>query len=420
MNAPQLEKAIALGLGRAVVYLLDHDAGAFRTVILDACLHNKAYDPQVEGGRAAYLKDLIQASGDEAFFERALVDSLAHDADDWDLTQRFELAGLLAKEGSQDARFAMREAFRGKALSNSGIALTFIELDGIPGLLFIAGRIGEALKRDSGQWEDDYLLSVAYEICGREEVETAIKSSAESDGNVRAYLAAVAENRALRAGVSKRDLKTLTFKEVQSLMEGDGAAGTLHQWAQTASNADLALAAHHLLQETDAKKLKLYLAMFLNRHFPLGLERLLELVDWPDGPVPRHALGVLAKLKDERIRTLAFKLVEAESPLRVFAIDLLINNSHPGDHRVVEGWCDAEHDSGVINAFDRSVLKFFAEHPDAELEQRLLAKFYEREPCAHCRCAVVERMLAMNGLPDDLRRECEYDSYAETRALLRP
>ncbi len=176
MNATQLEKAVALGLGRAVVYLLDHDAGPFHKIILDACLHNKAYDSQVEGSRAVYLKDLMRASGDQAFFEKALIDSLGKEADDWDLTQRFQLAGLLAKEGNQKARLAMKEAFRGKAIFSSEIASEFVELEGIPGLLFVASRIGETLKGNPGQWEDDYLLSVAHESCGGEAVEAALKA----------------------------------------------------------------------------------------------------------------------------------------------------------------------------------------------------------------------------------------------------
>lgn len=420
MNVTQLEKAVALGLGRAVVYLLDHDAGPFHNVIMDACLHNKAYDPQVEGGRAVYLKDLMRASGDEASFEKAVVDSLTQEADDWDMIQRFQLASLLAQMGNQEARLAMKDAFRGKAISSSEIASDFIKLDGIPGLLFVANRIGESLRQNPGQWEDDYLLAFARETCGGEAVEVALKSSAESDPDVRMYLAAVAENQQLRAGNRKHDPKTLTFTEIRALIDGNKAAGILREWAQTASSADIILAAHHLVQETDPAKLKLYLILFWSRQFPLGLDRLFELVEWPDGPIPRHALGVLSNLKEERIRTLAFKLVETESSLRCYAIDLLVKNFQPGDHTTVEAWCDAERDPGIVNAFDTSLPRFFAEHADVEVEARLLVKLYEKEPCAHCRYALVERLLALNRLPDDLRRECEYDSYAETRTLLRP
>jgi hypothetical protein len=55
METREFKNAIALGLGRAVLHLLDRDVHPFREVILDACLHNKAYDPQVESSRAAYM-----------------------------------------------------------------------------------------------------------------------------------------------------------------------------------------------------------------------------------------------------------------------------------------------------------------------------------------------------------------------------
>jgi len=62
METSEFKNAIALGLGRAVVTLLDRDVHPFREVILDACLHNKAYDPQAEGSRAAYMVEAIRAA----------------------------------------------------------------------------------------------------------------------------------------------------------------------------------------------------------------------------------------------------------------------------------------------------------------------------------------------------------------------
>jgi hypothetical protein len=177
------------------------------------------------------------------------------------------------------------------------------------------------------------------------------------------------------------------------------------------------LAAHDLVQETDPIKLRRYLTLFRNRPFPLDLNRLLKLVELPDGPIPRHALSVLANIEDARIRSLAFRLIETRSTMRGYAIDLLVHNFRSGDHSTVESWCDGEQDPGATNAFDRSCRRFFARHPEPEREARVLTNFYEKEPCAHCRCAIIERLLALNGLSDALRRECEYDSYADTRAL---
>jgi hypothetical protein len=418
MNADQFENALVLGLGRAIIYLLDHDSRPYREIILNACLHHKAYDPQVEGSRAVYLTDLMHASGDQKFYADALVESLKEEGDHWDISQRFQLARMLAQDGNQLAREAMKAAFWASTNLSNEVAAELIELDGIAGLLFVARRIGDSLTQNPIAWEDDYLLSIARDICGSESVEIALKNAAKQDMNVRSYLNAVEKNRALRAPNQKPDPKTLTYERIRSLIEENDAGG-VHKWAQTASDTDMMLAAHDLVCETDPTKLRLYLTLFRKRHFPIGLERLFKLVELPDGPIPRHALGVLANLEDERIRSLAFTFVETGSTLRGYAIDLLVHNFRAGDHTTIEGWCDAEQDAGVINAYDRSLRNFFAAHPDPKKEARLLNKLYEREPCAHCRCDVVERLLALGGLSDALRRECEYDSYTDTRSLLK-
>jgi hypothetical protein len=419
MEAKEFESAVGLGLGRAVLHLLDHDARPYREIILDACLHNKAYDPQVEGGRAAYALELVHASGDLALYADAVIRSLVEEADDRDTSQRFQIARLLAQNGNQSARQAMHSAFQAKTMSDNEVAAEFIELDGLTGLIFVVRRIGELLTQNPERWQDDYLLSVTSDIYGKEAVEATLKNAAETDTNIKAYLNAVEENRTLRELNQRPDPTSLTYGDVRSLIEANKAGGILHVWAKTASESDLVPAAHDLIKETDTRKLTLYLRLFSKRNFPLELDHLFRLVELPDGPVPRHALRVLANLEHESIRSLAFSLVETRSSLRDYAIDLLVNNFHDGDHAIIEAWCDAELDLGTLNAFDRSLRDFFAAHPSPGDEGRLLRKLYEREPCAHCRSSVVERLLALGALPETLRRECEYDSYADTRELVK-
>lgn len=138
----------------------------------------------------------------------------------------------------------------------------------------------------------------------------------------------------------------------------------------------------------------------------------------PNGPVPRHALMALANLQDDKVRQLALTLVESGSSLRGYAVDLLTNNFRHGDHDLVKTWCDHECDPEILNDFDRSIGEFFGAHPNDSLESQLLATLYDREPCSHCRCLIVERLLHLNSLPADLRAESEFDSYLETRALV--
>lgn len=420
MDAKQFERLVALGLGKAVLHLRDHDARPYREIIVDACLHNKAYAPQIEGSRAEYMLDLVQSSGDPAFYAEATIRSLGEEADDWDDAQRFRIARLLAQSGNQSARRVMRAAFQAKRISASDIAAEFIELDGIQGLLFVARQIGEQLAQSPDQWEDDYLLSRAGDICGRDRVDATLKINSETDKNIETYLSAIEDNRRLRAVNQRIDPRALTYGEVRSLIETDKAGGILVQWSKHANDSELICAARDLVRESDPKKLKAYLLLFRKRRFPLEIDHLLRLVELPDGPVPRHTLGVLANLDHEQIRSLAFKLIRTASSLRGYAINLLVKNFRKGDHATVEAWCDAEQDPDVVNGFDRSMREFFVAHPNSEIERRLLIKFYEKEPCAHCRSYVVERLLQLDGLPDMVRRECEHDSYLETRELVRP
>jgi hypothetical protein len=418
MDTIEFQRALDLGLGRAVLHLADHAASSYREIILDACLHNRAYDPQVEGSRANYMLDIMRESGNLKFYAEAVIRSLCDEEHDWDTPQRFELARLLAQTGDSSAREAMYSAFRANELSASDIAAEFIELDGLQGLLFVVRQIGGQLARNRNQWEDPSLLSVAGDICGREVVDAALTDASAKDKDIKAYLTAVEENDALRSRAQRPDAKILTYDQIHSLIESKKAGGFLRGWATAASDSDLERAAHDLVQAEDPEKLKSYLVLFWKRQFPLELDRLFKLAELPDGPVPRHALRVLANKEHEGIRSLAYKLVEGKSPLRDYAIDLLIKNFRDEDYLAIEVWCDSEQDASRINAFDRSLMEFFVAHPNPDTEMRLLRKMYEKEPCAHCRSNIVERLLEMNGLSEALRRECEFDSYADTRALV--
>lgn len=419
MDTGEFQRALTLGLGRAVLQLRDHDGRPYRDLILDACLHNRAYDPQVEGNRAEYMIDVMRASGETDFLADAVLRSLSDAEDSWDIPQKFAMARRLAQSGNSEAREAMYAAFETMEFSARDVAEEFVVLDGVPGLLFVVSRIGMRLARNSEEWEDDYLLGEARRACGPETVDAALQDAAKTDVNVRVYLDRVNKNIALRSATRSPEPGGLTYCQIRTSIEAGHAGGLLTKWGQLASDSDLEVAAHDLIQERDPQKLLSYLRIFRKRRFPLEISPLLRLVESPDGPVPRHALIVLANLHDERIRSLAFRLIKTRSSKRVYSIDLLVHNFRDGDHPIVESWCVAETDPSAINAFDRSLRDLFALHPDLDSETRLLRRFYGLEPCAHCRCDIVERLSHLNALTEEMRRECEYDSYAETRSLVK-
>jgi hypothetical protein len=68
MDENESRRLLHLGSERAIIYAKEHDVRNFRDVILDACLHCYAYDPQCEGTRADYMLELVNLMPDKEFF----------------------------------------------------------------------------------------------------------------------------------------------------------------------------------------------------------------------------------------------------------------------------------------------------------------------------------------------------------------
>jgi hypothetical protein len=88
MDEEQFRRLLRLGLGRAIVHARDHEASPFRDLILDACLHCYAYDPQIEGTRADYMLELIELTPEKELYWNEVLKALPGSGDDWDAVQK--------------------------------------------------------------------------------------------------------------------------------------------------------------------------------------------------------------------------------------------------------------------------------------------------------------------------------------------
>jgi hypothetical protein len=52
MEVRELERLLHIGPGRAILFAQANNLTPYHDLILHACLHNTAYDPQCEGSRA--------------------------------------------------------------------------------------------------------------------------------------------------------------------------------------------------------------------------------------------------------------------------------------------------------------------------------------------------------------------------------
>ena len=85
------------------MHVRKHGLGDIEDSIVDACLYDRAYDPQCEEERADWLMEIVAASGNEARLAEALIPQLdAPTKRYYDATLRCQIACALAQRGHSE------------------------------------------------------------------------------------------------------------------------------------------------------------------------------------------------------------------------------------------------------------------------------------------------------------------------------
>lgn len=418
MNAHEFGRVMRLGLGRAIVHAREHDVTRYRELILDACLHCYAYDLPSEGTRAAYMLDLLAFTPYKELCSEAVLESLPGSGDDPDALQRFRFAALLALDGDARAKRLMYGAYHPGPRHGAGIGIGFLQVDGLAGFFFAARKLAPLLAEDP-QPDIGWIQHVAEEQLGSDTVQDALRQAAQRDPAIELYrLAALGSGRTAGRGLYPPGVMSAGYRELAPHISGLRRPGAiLASWGREASEGDLAAAARGLLAGRTAQEQYGHLLIFRERPFPLDLQPLLDLVPVAEQEVGLAAVQALAKVRDRRVRDLAFRLVAEQSPWRGEAPRLLAENFQPGDHAVALGWFEAETDDDQRHRQGLGLLHLMERRPDREGDAKILNALYERGPCGYCRGSAVSRLLERKLLSPELRRECAWDANTEVREL---
>ncbi|MBL8045575.1 MAG: hypothetical protein JNL09_03485 [Anaerolineales bacterium] len=413
---------LKLGLGRAVLYLQKHDATPYRDVILDACLHNRAYDTQIEGGRAMYMFDMISLTNEKDFYREHILKALADNSVELD-RQVDDLALCFAQQGDVEARQLLYDHFVENSAKTHLDAGALIKLDGLAGFAFVVHQIGGRVMGDDDIWEDHYVLGFLEERLGKENYQTAIAQLSNEGALVKTYVEAIEAYEAQRASRQsiQPDVKQASYVDFRTaLLEKQELSRYPVLWGQSASEVDLRQAAEDLLMEKDRRRLLIYLRIFHKRPFPLAPDYLLKLAQNSDDWVAGRAFGVLSRITHPTVRALAFRLLDEPAPKwKGQIVELLVRNYHDGDHTVVEELVASLKDDGERHSLGMDVRDFYEAHPNAESEARVTKAMYETNPCARCRCGFVSRLVELSVLPNWMAEECAWDSNENTRELMK-
>lgn len=431
MEPTEFARIVRIGLGRANLVLRREALGPYRDVVVAACLHDQAYDPQLEGIRRDYLLDLIRLSGDPAHCRRRVLDALPTTSpeDYYDLRQLFALARAFAQEGDVAAREAMYASFAAKAADPSPRLDDLIvggddivHLDGVDGFLFVAEHLGARILADASLWADDYWLSLAEKQSGEETVRREVERARRENPAIDAYLTSMESTRHARGqGDNRRvDWVTLSYDELKPFIGQPGRKipiTALSRWGQGADERSLLRAADDLLHEDDPRRLLDYVRIFGDRAFPLDPQPLIRLA-WSDDEKLSWAAGLaLGNVRHPLVRQAALDFLTKPAKIDQ-AVGVLAPNYEPGDHVLVEQALASPQDTDEeIDAYHHvgyDVLDLVKANPRPELAASLLI-LYERGPCSYCRERCFDRLRALDRLPAWLVEECCHDANPDLR-----
>ena len=389
----EFERVLGLGLGRAILFLRQHDAWPYRDIILHACTHWTGYDQQVEGTRTTYLRDVLDATGHESWFVGRFLPALKNTSDRHDATQLAFLALSLAQDGYDEARSALYEKFDQNDAEEAFLgADAIIRLDKLEGFRYVAERIGSSLLADErGAVEVGSLLWEAKEAIGEEAARQMLAGAATP--GLQAFARAVKEDDEVRSSRSARrlNLNGAPYEQVrQVILESRptrlGVRG-LGRWGENASADDLARAATDLLTEENDHRLTSYLRIFQERAFPLDPERLLTLMDHPNDRVMLAAADALSRVADPRVRARGLELLtnpEHQGSLKAAGVDLLVSNFQPGDEALLANLIRTRRDSDELHWIGMGTRDLLKANPSADALPIRMA-LYEYGPCSFCR-----------------------------------
>lgn len=170
------------------------------------------------------------------------------------------------------------------------------------------------------------------------------------------------------------------------------------------------------MKQDTPQRLAAYLAIFVQRQFPLGLQPLLPFIRHSDDRVVRWALQALSLFRDPVLRDIGFELFR-DNWHPSDALDLFILNYQVGDEEVFIALLEKADNDDEVHALNFGLLDILT-HNNVHRASDILCMLYERLPCSLCRTKVVRLLVTTKAIPEWMVRECHYDVGDDTRAIV--
>lgn len=422
LSREEFATALQSGHGRALLYVLKCGIDGVADLVLEACLHDQAYDPQSEGSRAKWLFDMFYNTQEYRRFSNAILSALASENETRDLQQLCELASHMAAKGDVGAHDALRSRVLSHALGSEDIwvgARELVSLDGNPAVVELARRYGTRLLLDSEEYCPglDELFDGNIPL----EVRKNLQELSVTDHKVKAYWEYVLQAEAnwtpdlnSQEKIRERTRQRLSLQKIldDAVATSGEYPGPYTSFGKAATPEELMIIFQHLLTASSEKVAIRLLWVFRRTQVPKLDPKLWEFAASTNEDLKAAAIEVLAQNSDPSIGKFARNILSngGFNEKNPEVLDLFIHNFEPGDGKLISFTVqqiktipDYAHEIGW------SILNICDKNHSPELTPAL-NWVYENMPCTTCRERAVRHMLQLGSIRSEILEECRYDA----------
>jgi hypothetical protein len=436
LNREEFASALRKGQGRAMLHVNQFGIENVKDLILEACLHNQAYDLQLESGRGDWLFEMFRDSPFYSEFREAILNAIEVETDFGSLCQLCRLIYQIAARGDGEAHQKLKAVVYHNAADSTSEAdwlgvEDLLSIEGAEGVVGLARIFGQRLIVNPEEFVDDTILHAEK----HPEYLQVLSDFSQNEPVINTYREYILERQQYFSSITPQDKETQKQAHherirreysLQSIIEDarnevGKYPGHYVSFGKHATGEELEEVYTCLLGESSIPVRRRLLWVFRRAKLPRVDELLLDWANSDNGELRADAITALSQVSDPRIHQFAKMKMETSTLLSADndAIGLFINNFESGDERLIRDALDRiQPNPEDAHSLGYSIRLLADQREDPSLAN-LLLWVYENTPCAFCRRQAAFWLDRTHQLPDELRFECQYDSDEDTRAFAR-
>jgi hypothetical protein len=428
------EFAVSLqkGLGSALLYTKCYGLTGVDDLVLNACLHDQSWDPQVEGSKAKWLFSMFSDTQYYPIFSEAIIKALKTETEYWDVQQLFELAMEIALAGNELAKVSLRERALDIASQHSnpkdlcqdslGVC-EFIEVYGNQAVLELARIYGQRLLKNSNDWIPGEMWFI--DNINDSEQKRMIFENSQTDPIIKVYWDYLNKEKVFEP-IKKRTVpRNKEFRKEYPLErilrdaknKEANFPGRYRAFGKFATKEELEIVYSQLLVEKNrAVRLRL-LWVFHGTPIPRFNDVILKWADGKDRRLKEASLQVLSQIKDPKIHELARKIFLSGElgGVNTTALRLYMNNYDKEDAELItQVLLSLNPDREDAHNLVWYLTDVAEQNKDIGLAE-VLRWGYEITPCSAHRFQVIQRLDDIRQFKGEIIRECLFDSNEDIR-----